>query len=107
MQRNLRFGGGITVKEWLAQVLGLNSYVKDFPAYNRNTIHPLDEDKLLDILEYGVPALWHREFTVEVFDPVDQGFQKFVDFCTCLELCEPSTDKPMGENPLSLKMQGK
>eukprot|EP00957_Ditylum_brightwellii_P021252 1603021-Ditylum_brightwellii.AAC.1 len=48
----------------------------------------------MDILEYGVPAVWHREFTVQGFDPVDQVLKKFVEFCTHLELCEPSADKP-------------
>ena len=81
----------------------LNGYLKDFPAHNRNAIWPLDEANLLDILEYRVPALWHREFTVQVFDPVDQGLQTFVDFCTCLQLCEPSVDEPKGEKPLSQK----
>eukprot|EP00957_Ditylum_brightwellii_P122650 9353482-Ditylum_brightwellii.AAC.1 len=60
MQMNIHFGRGITVKEWVAQVLELNKYLKDFPAYNGNNIQPLDKDKLLDILEYGVPASWRR-----------------------------------------------
>eukprot|EP00957_Ditylum_brightwellii_P062234 4722729-Ditylum_brightwellii.AAC.1 len=60
----------------------------------------------MDILEYGVPALWCREFTVQGFDPVDQGLQKMVEVCTCLELCEPSAYKPKGEKTLSLKRQG-
>ena len=106
MRRNIHFGRGITMKEWVTWVLELNGYLKNFPAHNRNTIQPLDKDKLLDILEYGVPALWHREFTVQGFDPVDQGLQKFVEFCTCLELGEPSKDKLRVKNPLSQKMQG-
>eukprot|EP00957_Ditylum_brightwellii_P123788 9436334-Ditylum_brightwellii.AAC.1 len=56
MQRNLRLVGGMTVKEWVAQVSKLNGYLKDFPAHNRNYIQPLDDNKLLDILEYKVPA---------------------------------------------------
>eukprot|EP00957_Ditylum_brightwellii_P062885 4771209-Ditylum_brightwellii.AAC.1 len=48
-------------------------YLKDFPVHNGNCIQPLNKDKLLDILEYRVPALWCREFTVQGFDPVDQG----------------------------------
>eukprot|EP00957_Ditylum_brightwellii_P043384 3289530-Ditylum_brightwellii.AAC.1 len=79
MQRNLRFGRGITVNEWIAGVLELNGYLNDFLAHNGNSIQPLDDDKLLDILEYGVPALWCRKFTVQGFDPVDQGLQKFVE----------------------------
>eukprot|EP00957_Ditylum_brightwellii_P022821 1721534-Ditylum_brightwellii.AAC.1 len=63
MQRNIHNGGGITVKEWVAQVLELNGYLKDFPVHNGNLIQPLNADELLDILKYGVPAKWCREFT--------------------------------------------
>eukprot|EP00957_Ditylum_brightwellii_P044068 3343915-Ditylum_brightwellii.AAC.1 len=57
MQRNICFSRGITVKEWVARVSELNGCLKDFPTHNRNAIQPLNVDKLLDILEYGVPAL--------------------------------------------------
>eukprot|EP00957_Ditylum_brightwellii_P133788 10201273-Ditylum_brightwellii.AAC.1 len=46
----------MTVKEWVAWVLELNEYLKDFPAQNRNKIQLLDKDKIMDILEYGVPV---------------------------------------------------
>eukprot|EP00957_Ditylum_brightwellii_P143030 10898099-Ditylum_brightwellii.AAC.1 len=78
MRRNLQLVGGMT----------------DFPAYNGNKIQQLNDVELFNILEYGVPASWCREFTKQGFDPVDQGFRKFVEFCTCLELCEHSADKP-------------
>eukprot|EP00957_Ditylum_brightwellii_P122504 9341968-Ditylum_brightwellii.AAC.1 len=68
------------MKEWVAQVLELNGYLKDFLMHNGNLIQPLNADKLLDILEYVVPAKWYREFTVQGFDPVDQGLRKFVEF---------------------------
>eukprot|EP00957_Ditylum_brightwellii_P094852 7223425-Ditylum_brightwellii.AAC.1 len=42
----------ISVKEWVARVLELNGYLKDFPAHNGNPTQPLDMDELLDILEY-------------------------------------------------------
>eukprot|EP00957_Ditylum_brightwellii_P129592 9884792-Ditylum_brightwellii.AAC.1 len=63
MHRNLQFVGEMTMKEWVAQVSELNEYLKDFPAQNKNKIQPLNEDKIIDILEYGVPASWRREFT--------------------------------------------
>eukprot|EP00957_Ditylum_brightwellii_P047226 3586804-Ditylum_brightwellii.AAC.1 len=56
MRRNIRFGKDQTVKEWVARVHELNGYLKDFPAHNRNPMQPLDADKLLDILEFGVLA---------------------------------------------------
>eukprot|EP00957_Ditylum_brightwellii_P185841 14149192-Ditylum_brightwellii.AAC.1 len=71
----------MSVKEWVARVLELNSYLKDFPAHNGNPTQPLNTDELLDILEYG--------------------------FCTRLESCEPSEDKPKGKKPAKLKTTGK
>eukprot|EP00957_Ditylum_brightwellii_P183708 13992652-Ditylum_brightwellii.AAC.1 len=56
MHRNLRLVGEMTVKEWVAWVLELNEYLKDFPTQNRNSVQPLDKPKIMDILEYGVPA---------------------------------------------------
>eukprot|EP00957_Ditylum_brightwellii_P128566 9807313-Ditylum_brightwellii.AAC.2 len=94
MQRNICFGKDLTMKEWVARVQELNGYLKDFPTHNRNLTQPLDADELLDILEFGVLASWLREFTVQSFDPVDQGLRTFVEFCTCLESCEPSEDRP-------------
>eukprot|EP00957_Ditylum_brightwellii_P143986 10971417-Ditylum_brightwellii.AAC.1 len=38
---------------------------------------------------------------------MDQGLPKFVEFCTCLELCEPSEVKPKGEKPSKPKNAGK
>eukprot|EP00957_Ditylum_brightwellii_P080948 6157636-Ditylum_brightwellii.AAC.1 len=72
-QRNLRFTNDLTVKEWVAQAQELNGYLKDFLKHNTNPTQLIDKDELLDILEFGVSASWRREFTVQGFDPVDQG----------------------------------
>eukprot|EP00957_Ditylum_brightwellii_P165761 12620686-Ditylum_brightwellii.AAC.1 len=61
----------------------------------------------MDILEFGVPVSWHREFTVQGFDPVDQGLHKFVELCTRLELCVPSGPEPKDEPSLTSKITGK
>eukprot|EP00957_Ditylum_brightwellii_P194396 14804930-Ditylum_brightwellii.AAC.1 len=57
MHRNLRLVGEMTIKEWVAWALELNKYLKDFPTHNRNQVQPLDEDKVMDILEYGAPVV--------------------------------------------------
>eukprot|EP00957_Ditylum_brightwellii_P058488 4435559-Ditylum_brightwellii.AAC.1 len=69
-------------------------YLKDFPAHNGNPTQPLNKDEILDILEFRVLVSWRRELTVQGFDPVDQGLHNFVEFCTCLESCEPSKNEP-------------
>eukprot|EP00957_Ditylum_brightwellii_P206557 15348993-Ditylum_brightwellii.AAC.1 len=59
--------------------------------HNGNPIQPLSADEILDILEYRVPAKWRREFTVQGFDLVDQGFK----------------GKPKGGKPSKLRTAGK
>lgn len=107
MQRNICYGKDNTVKEWVARIQELNRYLKDFPYHNGNPTKSLDMDRLLDILEFGVPSSWQREFTVQGFDPMDQGLHKFLEFCTCLESCEPSKVEPKGEKPTKSKTVGK
>eukprot|EP00957_Ditylum_brightwellii_P070233 5335499-Ditylum_brightwellii.AAC.1 len=107
IQRNICFGKNLTVKEWVVCVQELNRYLKDFPAHNGNLTQPLNADKFLDILEFGVLASWHREFTVQGFDPVDQGLHKFVEFCTHLESCELSEDGPKVEKTKKTKIRGR
>eukprot|EP00957_Ditylum_brightwellii_P171391 13047972-Ditylum_brightwellii.AAC.1 len=75
MQRKIHWSKDYTVKEWVAQVKELNGYLKDFPDYNGNPTQPLDADEVMDILEFGVPASWCREFTVQGLNPVDQGLR--------------------------------
>eukprot|EP00957_Ditylum_brightwellii_P102518 7813088-Ditylum_brightwellii.AAC.1 len=75
MKRNILYGKDNTVKEWVAWVQKLNMYLKDFPEHNGNPTQRLDANELFDILEFGVPLNWRREFTVQGFDPVDQGLR--------------------------------
>eukprot|EP00957_Ditylum_brightwellii_P098491 7503322-Ditylum_brightwellii.AAC.1 len=98
---------GQAQKRYMQRNLQLGREMTDFPAHNRNCIQPLNKDKLLDILEYGVPVPWHIEFTVKGFDPVDQGLRKSVEFCTCLELCEPIMDKPKDKKSPKSENAGK
>eukprot|EP00957_Ditylum_brightwellii_P112212 8555171-Ditylum_brightwellii.AAC.1 len=69
MRRNIHFSKEYTVKAWAARVKELNGYLKDFPDLNGTATQPLNPDELMDILEFGVPASWRREFTVQGFDP--------------------------------------
>eukprot|EP00957_Ditylum_brightwellii_P122745 9360326-Ditylum_brightwellii.AAC.1 len=86
---------------------GIERIPQGFSCPQRKPTQPLDSDKLLDVLEFGVPASWRRELTAQGFDPVDQGLCKFVEFCIHLESCEPSKDRPKGEKPAKAKTTGK
>ena len=49
----------------------------------------------MKILDYGVPATYHREFMVQGFDLFTQGLKKFFEFCSRLESCELTMEKPI------------
>eukprot|EP00957_Ditylum_brightwellii_P047083 3575570-Ditylum_brightwellii.AAC.1 len=58
----------------------------------------------MDILEYGVPVAWHREFTVQGFDPVDQGLKKLWSSVSVWSHVNPAQTNPRTKSPLSPKM---
>ena len=85
----------MTVKECVAQVLELNEYLKEFPAVNGVREQPLNDAEVMEILEYGVPSAYRREFTVQGFNPLTQRLKKFIDFCSQLESCKLTMEEPI------------
>ena len=104
MRRYLRISKGQPVKEWVTQACELNKYLREFPKSNRNALEKLDEAEMMDILEFGVPSVWRQQFTIHVFDPVEEGQKKFVDFCTRLETWECQAPKKGQVNPEDRKV---
>ncbi len=82
LRRCLTKSPSLTVKEWVVRVLELNEYFKEFPKVNGTREQPLNDAEVMEILEYGVPSSYRREFTVQGFDPLTQGLKKFIDFCS-------------------------
>eukprot|EP00957_Ditylum_brightwellii_P108211 8256409-Ditylum_brightwellii.AAC.1 len=60
----------------------------------------------MDILEYGVPLRWRREFNVQGFDPVDQGLEKLWSSVPVWSCVSPAQTNPRMKSPLSLKIHG-
>ena len=40
----------------------------------------LDEDEIMDILDFGTPNLWQCEMAIQGFDPIDKTPDSFVQF---------------------------
>ena len=57
------------VKEWVPQVIELKQYLKEFHRVHNEEETKLDEAEIVDILEYGVPNFYWRDFTVQGFNP--------------------------------------
>ena len=91
IRRNLHLKKGQAVDEWVSQVFELNKYLQEFPKVNGNKPQKLDDAKMIDILEYGVPYSWRQEFAIHVLYPVEEGQKNFVEFCSLLETWDKRT----------------
>jgi len=71
-----------TIREHIARVVEINWYLMKFPEPKaRQQPTKLEDDELLDILEFGCPNSWQRQMMLQNFDPMDHTVQEFVQFC--------------------------
>ena len=80
----------MTTREYIARVNQINSYLTSFPPFQRNQALP--EDEVLDLLEFGVPSTWQKEFWRQGYDPISKSISEFTDFCELLEFTKDLHD---------------
>ena len=54
----------------------------------------IDEDKIVDILEFGTPDKWQSEMVRLGFDSAVANSQELLEICECLEFDEDLNQKP-------------
>ena len=54
----------------------------------------LQDDELLDLLEFGVPTSWQREMVHQDFDPLRNSLNNFIAFCEHMEAVEQADGRP-------------
>ena len=59
-----------------------------------NASQKIDEDEIVDILEFGTPNKWQSEMVHLGFDSAVTNSQELVEFCECLEFDEDLNQKP-------------
>lgn len=91
MRRYMRKPKGQTTREYIARVNEINEYLSLFPPFEADQKLPTDE--ILDILEFGMPATWQREFWRQGFDPIAHSIEDFTEFCERLEFTEEMYDE--------------
>ncbi len=79
MRRYLRKPRDMTTREFAACISEMNQYLKQFPPFEDN--QELDEDEIIDILEFGIPHLWQNNMVLQGFDPMESTLAELVDFC--------------------------
>jgi hypothetical protein len=60
MRRYMRMPREMTTRSFAAQVAELNAYLEQFPPFEDN--QELDNTKIMDILENGVPNTWSKKW---------------------------------------------
>ena len=59
-----------------------------------NATQKIDEDEIVDILQFGTPNKWQSEMVHLGFDPAVANSQELVEFCERLEFDEDLNQKP-------------
>ena len=57
----------------------------------------MDDDKIKEIAEYGIPYQWQRQMRVLNFNSTEKTVPDFIDFCKRLENLEGDNDKKASE----------
>ena len=92
MRRFLRKPAGIKTREFVARVNEMNNFLREFPLPNGEAATALPKDEILDLLEFGVPNSWQKQFLMPQFDPQAHTVMEFVEFCERIEATEEPTD---------------
>lgn len=95
MRRFLRKRAGNTTREYVARLTELNDYIERFPPLEEGGDPPrkLENDEILDLLEFGIPNSWQRQMMLHDFDPLSHTMKEFVSFCERLEMVEKHEGK--------------
>ena len=70
MQCFLKKPRDILVQEYIACVIKINDYLKEFlPVIVGRNATKIPDNKLLEILEFGIPIKWQEKIQFQNFEP--------------------------------------
>ena len=101
MRRFLKKPRDMLVQDYITRVIKINDYLAEFPpTIVGGDAVKLPDNKLLDLLEFGIPINWQRQMQVQNFEPMAGTLRDFQYFCKHLEsaLDKPVTDKLSNKN---------
>lgn len=90
MRRFVRKPATMKTREYAARIVEINNYLPSFPPSTVGGAVPtkLDDDELVDLMEFGIPRTWQRAMVLQDFDPTDASIQDFIAFCERMERVE-------------------
>ena len=87
MRRYMRKPRDMKMRTYRNRVVELNNYLARFPS-NFNDAQKIDDEEIVDILEFGTPNKWQYEMVCMGFDSATATSQELVEFCERLEFTE-------------------
>ena len=78
MCRYLKKPCDMKTHDYVTRVQELNSYLTEFPTPANNNTDSLDNDKIMDILEYRVPARWKSVVLMQGFNVSEKTSTEFI-----------------------------
>jgi hypothetical protein len=102
MRRHMRKPYDMPMRIYRNRVVELNNYLASFPG-SFNAEQKLEEEEIIDILEFGIPKTWQDQMVLQGFDPTEDGrtSQDLVEFCERLEATEAKNEKPKAKETSS------
>ena len=74
------------VQEYIAWVIEINDYLTEFPpTIVGGNSTKLPDNKLLDLLEFGILISWQQQMQIQNFVPTTGTIRDFQDFCERLK----------------------
>ena len=67
-----------------------------FPPFGQD--QSLDDDDIMEILEFDIPAFWQKDMIYQGFNPSEHTATEFVEFCKRLEFTEAMTKQVKGKS---------
>jgi len=92
MRRFLKKPRDMKTRDYVNRVLELNGYLTEFPTPNNNQANKLEDDEIMDILEFSLPGRWRSTMVLQGFNAAEKTTAEFIEFCERLEMTEPESE---------------
>jgi hypothetical protein len=79
----------MNVRKFVARIQEVNNYLPFFPPQVLGEpIQKLDDDEVIDLMEFGVPRAWQKKMEEHNFDSTNTTIGEFLAFCERMERIE-------------------
>jgi hypothetical protein len=90
MRRMMRKSTMVSTRSFVARMNEMNDYLDAFPPFQVG--QRLEEDVLLEILEFAIPGSWKKKMTEHGFVPTNHNQAEVIEFCERMEFAEGTSN---------------